>query len=96
MWQILYKHVRNQLRRFLNLCHLLLKETLCLRGNLFVAHIIIVGVVFFLNGRTVESVTELCDEAVDRSTIADQMMRIGQQCQLVGLDNLKPHAGSFL
>ena len=96
MRQVLYKHVRNQLRRFFYFCHLLLKELFCLGGNFLVTHKVIVGVVLALDGSTVENLGELRDEQVNRSTIADQMMRVSQQRQLVGLNNLKPHAGAFL
>ena len=98
MWQILYKYIRNQLRRFFYFCHLLLEETLCFGSNFLVAYKVVVGVVFFLDGGTVENIGELCYEEVNRCSVADQVMRVNQENSSVIvdviLDNLKPHAGT--
>ena len=79
MRQVLYKYIRDQLCRFLNLCHLMLEEALCLGGDFLVAHKVIVGIVFSLRECPVESLGELCDKEIDRSAVTDQMMHVGQK-----------------
>ena len=94
MRKIFREHIGDKLCGLLHLCHFLREEVLGFGGDLLLSRKVIVCIALGLGLFAVKRLAQAFKEQVHRRAVADKMVHIHQQIQRIGLDYLKPHAGT--
>ena len=96
MRKVIFKYIGDQGCRLLDLCHLFLEERFCFGRDLFFDREVVVGIAFCFGRFAVQCFGKLTEEDVNGRAVADEMVHIREQDQIIGFDDLKPDAGAVL